>query len=140
MTSTTRPATAPASPFLDAAAKGVLLGDGATGTLLEERGVPMDSCLEMANVERPELVRQLHAEYIQAGADFVQTNSFGANRIRLESYGLADRVLELNTLAVRLAREAAQASGRRVFIAGDIGPLGAEVDEGDGQSRRSRSR
>jgi methionine synthase I (cobalamin-dependent)/5,10-methylenetetrahydrofolate reductase len=127
-TTSARPAKRTSPAFLEAISKRVLLSDGATGTLLEERGVPMDACLELANVERPDLVRQIHIDYIIAGADLVQTNTFGATRPRLAQYGLADRVAELNRAGVERAREAVEKSGRAVFIAGDIGPLG-EVDD-----------
>lgn len=129
MTSTTQPAEMVGSPFLQALSQRVLLSDGATGTVLQERGIPVDACLELANVDRPDLVRQLHLEYIQAGADLIQTNTFGANRPRLAAFGLEDRVRELNEAAVRIAREAVAAAGRPVFIAGDVGPLGQEMDE-----------
>jgi homocysteine S-methyltransferase len=133
MASTTEPAEGVASPFLSALEQGVLLADGATGTVLQERGIPVDDCLELTNVERPDLVRQLHLDYIAAGVDIIQTNTFGANRVRLRAYGAADRAVELNEAGVRLAREAAAGAGRRVFVAGDVGPLGDDVPEGEGR-------
>lgn len=117
------------SPFLKALKERVLLGDGAAGTVLQERGIPTDACLEKVNLDRPEMVRQLHADYIEAGADLIQTNTFGANRARLAAYGLDGQVELLNRRAVELAREAAAAAGRRVFVAGDIGPLDQDFDE-----------
>jgi methionine synthase / methylenetetrahydrofolate reductase(NADPH) len=107
----------------------VLIGDGATGTVLQERGVPIDACLEQVNLDKPSLVRQLHREYIDAGADLIQTNSFGANRVRLRGYGLEGKVAQVNRRAVEIANEAMALAGRRVFLAGDIGPIGPEVDE-----------
>ncbi|HXH21086.1 MAG TPA: bifunctional homocysteine S-methyltransferase/methylenetetrahydrofolate reductase [Dehalococcoidia bacterium] len=131
MASTTEPASDVAPAFLKAIETRVLLADGATGTVLHERGVPTDACLELANVERPELVRQLHLDYINAGADIIQTNTFGANRVRLQAFGLQDRVGELNAAGVRLAREAAASAGRRVFVAGDVGPLGEPLPDAE---------
>jgi methionine synthase I (cobalamin-dependent)/5,10-methylenetetrahydrofolate reductase len=126
-----QPASALASDFLKALSEGVLLADGATGTVLQERGVPVEGCIELANVEQPQLVRQLHEDYIQAGADLIQTNTFGANRFRLAAYALEGRVEELNRRGAEIAREAASAAGRRVFVAGDIGPLGQEAPEAE---------
>ena len=131
MASTTQPAETMTSPFLKAIAERVLLSDGATGTVLQERGIPTDACLELANVEHPEMVRQLHVEYINAGADVIQTNTFGANRVRLAFYGLQDRVAELNEAGVKIARAAVAAGGRTVFVAGDVGPLGQELSESE---------
>jgi homocysteine S-methyltransferase len=131
MASTTEPAGGVASAFLQAIETSVLLADGATGTVLQERGIPIDDCLELANLERPDLVRQLHFDYIAAGVDIVQTNTFGANRVRLGAYGLEARAAELNDAGVRIAREAVAAAGRRVFVAGDVGPLGEDVPEPD---------
>ena len=94
-----------------------------TGTVLQERGIPIDDCLELANVERPDLVRQLHFDYLAAGVDIIQTNTFGASRVRLRAYGAGDRVVELNEAGVRLAREAA---------------AGAVREDGSGSRRRCR--
>ena len=91
------------SPFLVAVAERVLLSDGAMGTALRERGVPDDDCLEKANIDRPALVRQLHREYIAAGADLIQTNTFGANRFRLARHGLEARTREINLAAAKAA-------------------------------------
>jgi hypothetical protein len=95
MASTAKPAEAVTSPFLIALSERVLLSDGAMGTVLQERGIPADACLELTNVDSPDVVRRLHVEYIEAGADLIQTNT-SANRYRLEAYGLQDRVAELN--------------------------------------------
>src|SRR5687768_4017561 len=107
------------SAFLDALGTRVLLADGALGTVLQERGVPTDACLEQVNLTRPGLVRGLHREYIEAGAELVQTNTFGANRYRLAAFGLEARVAEINRRAVRLTREAAALAGRSIFVAGE---------------------
>src|SRR3972149_1584460 len=118
----------PASPFLAALATRVLVSDGAMGTVLRDRGVPADDCLERANLDRPAMVRQLHREYIAAGADLVQSNTFGANRVRLAAYGLEGRVADLNRRGVEIAREAIAIAGRPVFCAGDVGPLGQRLE------------
>ncbi len=115
------------SPFLTAIAERVLLADGAMGTTLRDRGIPADECLEKANLDHASLVRQLHRDYIDAGADLIQTNTFGANRARLAPYSLDSRVAEINRRAVELAREAIALAGRPVFCGGDIGPLGEEI-------------
>jgi homocysteine S-methyltransferase len=129
MVTTLQPAETTDTPFLKALEERVLLSDGATGTVLQERGIPFDACLELANIEQPDLVRQLHIDYINAGADIIQTNTFGANSMRLAAYGLAGRVADLNRRAVELAREAVASSGRVVYVAGCVGPLGDEVDD-----------
>ena len=98
-----------------------LLGDGAMGTELQNRGLAPGECPELWNVEHPDRVRSIHRDYLQAGAELVLTNTFGASRFKLEKFGLADRVGELNEAGTRLAREAA---GRDHFVLGDIGPTG----------------
>lgn len=104
---------------------GTILGDGAMGTELLRRGdFSTDICLENLNLTHPALVRQVHLDYIEAGSEIVETNTFGANRIRLEAYGLGTFVREICHRAVRLAREAQQLTGQRIWIAGAVGPLG----------------
>jgi homocysteine S-methyltransferase len=114
-------------PFLLALEKGVLLCDGATGTLLHDRGVPLSACLEAVNLESPDLVAAIHRDYIEAGAEIIETNTFGATSVRLNRYGLADRVREVNRRAVDIAREAATEAGRTVFVAGAVGPIGVGI-------------
>lgn len=103
---------------------GVLVADGAMGTTLFDLGLEGGGCPESLNVERPELVTEVHARFIQAGADIVLTNTFGGNERRLRLHGLQEQVEELNAAAVACARSAVSASGRRVAIAGSIGPTG----------------
>jgi homocysteine S-methyltransferase len=126
---TSAPTAAPRqrSRFLEALEQRVLVADGAIGTMLQERGVPVDACLEQVNLTRPALVRALHRDYVEAGAELIQTNTFGANRHRLGQFSLEARVTEINRKAVQIAREAIALTGRNVFIAGDIGPLGVRV-------------
>ena len=101
-----------------------MLLDGAMGTLLYSRGVPQRACLDELVLARPELVSTIHLEYIEAGADAIETNTFGANRFRLAEYGLEQLAGRLNRRAAQLAREARETSGKEVLIAGSIGPLG----------------
>ena len=101
-----------------------LLCDGAMGTLLYARGITYEQCFDELNVTQPELIQSIHREYISAGAQIIETNTFGANRVKLDGYQLGDRVREINSRAVRLAREAREISGQPVFVAGAVGPSG----------------
>ncbi len=92
-----------------------LLCDGAMGTLLYARGVNYEQCFDALNLSQPELITNIHREYISAGAQVVETNSFGANRAKLEAYNLENRVREINFRAARLAREAREISGQPAF-------------------------
>jgi homocysteine S-methyltransferase len=105
----------------------VICGDGAMGTLLLDRGVPVDRCLEELCVVEPQRVRAVHDEYIAAGARVIETNTFGANAVRLARFGLEDRVREINEAAAHLA--VAAAKGKDVCVAGSVGPLGISADE-----------
>ena len=100
----------------------VLVCDGAMGTMLQAAGVSLDISLPELSVSRPELVKAIHGAYIAAGADVIETNTFGACRTRLARYGLENRVAEINQAGVRAAREAAAAADRPVLIAGSVGP------------------
>lgn len=112
-------------PFLDAVERGVVLADGAMGTLLRERGWRAPH--EVAALDAPELVRSIHQDYIAAGADLILTNTFEANRAVLERHGLGDRVHRANTVACRIARDAREITGQPLFIGGSIGPIGREL-------------
>lgn len=101
-----------------------LLLDGAMGTLLFSRGIPQRACLDELVLTRPEVVSTIHREYLEAGADAIETDTFGANRFRLAEYGLEKTVCEMNRRAVQLARQARETAGRDALIAGSIGPLG----------------
>ncbi|MDQ6828618.1 MAG: homocysteine S-methyltransferase family protein, partial [Gemmatimonadota bacterium] len=103
----------------------VLVFDGAMGTMLYARGVFINVCYDELNLREPDLVRDVHREYVRAGADVIETNSFGANRLKLALYGLETQVVEVNRRAAELAREAA---GEGVFVAGAVGPLGVRLE------------
>ena len=113
-----------ANPFVERLSRGAILCDGAMGTLLYERGVPFDSCFDQVNLSHPSLVVDIHREYIAAGSEIIETNTFGANRFKLEQFGLASQVRQINMKAARNAREAREISGNPVLIAGSVGPTG----------------
>jgi homocysteine S-methyltransferase len=104
-----------------------LISDGAMGTLLHQRGVSFDQSFDELNLTSPALVAEIHREYIEAGSNMIQTNTFGANRYKLAQHGLEKRVGEINTNAVELARRVVLASYKDVLIAGDVGPLGVRL-------------
>src|SRR5213594_594739 len=105
-------------------ADGPLLCDGAMGTMLYARGVSLDACFDVLNLNNPRLVQAIHAEYVAAGADLIETNTFGANRFKLAAHGLESQVREVNRRGVRLARDVRESTGRDVLILGSVGPLG----------------
>jgi methionine synthase / methylenetetrahydrofolate reductase(NADPH) len=110
-----------------------LLCDGAMGTLLYTRGITYEQCFDELNLTQPELIQSIHREYILAGAQIIETNTFGANRAKLEEHHLADKVRAINLRAVKLAREAREESGLPVFVAGAIGPSGRPLRAPDEQ-------
>ncbi|MEW6211148.1 MAG: bifunctional homocysteine S-methyltransferase/methylenetetrahydrofolate reductase [Acidobacteriota bacterium] len=103
----------------------VYVFDGATGTMLYSRGVYINRCFDELNLSNADLVAALHRDYVRAGADIIETNTYGANRVKLAAYGLEDKIRDINIAGARLAREAA---GDRVFVAGAIGPLGIRIE------------
>ncbi len=109
-----------------------MLCDGAMGTMLYARGVFINKCYDELNLSQPEMVRAVHAEYLQAGAEVVETNTFGANAFRLQRYGFRDKVHDINVAGVKLARECAiqiaEKQGTESFVAGSIGPLGVRLE------------
>ena len=114
-----------AQEFRDQFARRVWVADGAMGTMLYSRGVFINRCYDELNVSAPEMVRQIHEEYVKAGAEILETNTFGASRLRLAGFGLAEKLAAINAAGVRLAREAARDSA---FVAGAIGPLGVRIE------------
>ena len=103
----------------------VVLADGAMGTMLYARGVFINQCYDELVLRAPDLVREIHAEYVRAGAELLETNTFGANRVKLAPYGLDTQVAAINRRAAELAREAA---GERRLVAGAVGPLGVRLE------------
>lgn len=113
--------------FLEILSQKTLLADGAMGTMLHARGVSFDKCFDELNLTDPAAVADIHREYIEAGAQLIITNTFGANRFKLSKHGLRDDLTEINRAGVELARRAVSASFKDVFVAGDIGPLGVRI-------------
>src|SRR5437870_1297798 len=111
--------------FLSALEERVLVCDGAMGTMLYSKGVFISRCFDELNLSNPQLVREVHFDYINAGAEIVETNTFGANRRKLMTHGLAEQMREINIQGARVAREAA---GESVFVAGAMGPLGIRIE------------
>ena len=113
--------------------RAAVLCDGAMGSMLYGRGIFINRCYDELNVTQPELIREVHMEYLQAGAVVIETNTFGANALRLERHGLESRVREFNVAGVRLARECVEAMrqkhGTEAFVAGAIGPLGVRIGD-----------
>ena len=103
----------------------VLICDGAMGTMLYTKGVFISRCFDELNISSPQLVREVHADYVAAGADILETNTFGANRTKLMTHGLAEQTREINLQGGRIAREVA---GQDAFVAGAIGPLGIRIE------------
>src|ERR1700675_3800408 len=105
----------------------VLCGDGAMGTMLLEAGIPLERCFEELCVTEPDRIETIHQQYIAAGARVIETNTFGANAVRLERFGLEGRVAEINYAAAQIAVKTAR--GKKVYVAGSVGPLGISGEE-----------
>src|ERR1035437_8651241 len=110
-----------AAEFRDRLASRALVAGGGKGTMLYSRGVFINRCYDELSLSSPDLVRQVHQEYVKAGAEIRETNTFGATSPRLAAFGFADKLRDINRAAVRLAREA---SNGGPFVAGAVGPLG----------------
>ena len=104
-----------------------LLLDGAMGTMLYGLGVQSDQPFELLNLQNPKLVADVHRAYVEAGADIIETNSFGANRLKLDEYGLGEQVRVINETAVSIARRVIDSSFRPIWLAGSVGPLGGTL-------------
>ena len=104
-----------------------VLSDGAMGTILHQRGIGFDDCFDGLNLSQPAIIAEVHREYIEAGAQIIQTNTFGANRYKLARHGLEEKVKDINIAAVELVNRVIMASFKPVLIAGDVGPLGVRL-------------
>src|SRR5215813_4275956 len=111
--------------FFDALDARVLVCDGAMGTMLYSKGVFISRCFDELNLSNPQLVREVHIDYVKTGVDIIETNTFGANRTKLMTHGLAEQTREINVQGARIAREAA---GKDIFVGGAIGPLGIRIE------------
>jgi len=111
--------------FFDKLKSGVILFDGGFGTELYNRGIFINRCFDEVNISNPNLVKQIHEEYLKAGADVIETNTFGANRYKLSKYQLSDKVYSINHSGASLAKETA---GKNALVAGAIGPLGIKIE------------
>jgi homocysteine S-methyltransferase len=115
-----------AQNFIERLKQSPVLCDGAMGTLLYAKGIFINRCYDELNLSQPELIRGVHHDYLKAGAEIIETNTFGANSFRLARHSLADRVRDINVAGARVAREAAK--GFDVWVAGSIGPLGVRIE------------
>ncbi len=123
-------------PFLDALREGGLVGDGAMGSLLYERGVYINRSFDQVNLLQPELVYGIHRDYLQAGAHLLESNTYGANRIRLEQHGLAEKTEEINVAAMDILRRAAEGAA---YLGGSLGPTGLAPGEIRRRERQVRN-
>jgi homocysteine S-methyltransferase len=112
-------------PFLDRIDKRPVVCDGAMGTMLYSKGIPLNRSYDELNAAMPQLVKEVHLAYVKAGAELIETNTFGANKFRLEKFGFAEKIRELNLAGARLAREVA---GDDLYVAGAVGPLGIRLE------------
>ncbi|MGD8603947.1 MAG: bifunctional homocysteine S-methyltransferase/methylenetetrahydrofolate reductase [Anaerolineales bacterium] len=104
-----------------------ILMDGAMGTMLHASGESFESCFDLLNLTHPEVVLDIHRAYVEAGADIIETNSFGANVYKLAEHGLEDKLIEINQASVRLARQAIEEAGSMALVGGSMGPLGVRL-------------
>src|SRR5512141_2414025 len=111
--------------FRDAIDQRVLVCDGAMGTMLYAKGIFLNRSFDELNLTQPDLVAEVHQAYVRVGADVIETNTFGANRIKLGTFGLAERLHAINAHGVRIARHATR---EQAFVAGAIGPLGVRIE------------
>ncbi len=112
-------------PFLEKIDKRPVVCDGAMGTMLYSKGISLNRCFDELNAAMPQLVKEVHLAYIKAGAEVIETNTFGANKFRLQKFGLGEKVREFNLAGARVAREVA---GDDLYVAGAVGPLGVRLE------------
>jgi methionine synthase I (cobalamin-dependent)/5,10-methylenetetrahydrofolate reductase len=106
----------------------IVVFDGAMGTMLYSKGVFINQCYDELNLRAPEMITELHRAYVKAGAEIIETNTFGANRVKLTPYGLESQIAELNKAGAKLARAVADEAAKPVLVAGAIGPLGVRIE------------
>ncbi len=114
-----------AIPFRERMNQGAVVFDGGMGTMLYAKGIYLNTCFDELNLNNPHIVQQVHEEYLRAGADVIETNTFGASTFKLEPYGLGNRTREINLQGARIAREVA---GADKYVAGAVGPLGVPIE------------
>src|SRR6516225_9949161 len=116
--------------FRERLSQRIVVADGAMGTMLYANGVFINRCFDELSLSSPDLVSGIHRDYVAAGAEILETNTFGANRIRLGGFGLADKLKAINEAGVRLARQATSSSSAaaKPFVAGAMGPLGVRIE------------
>jgi len=117
----------PAHPFVERLARGPVVADGAMGTFLYDKGIPFDRSFDAMNLLDPALIQSVHREYLRAGAEVIETNTFGANRFRLGAHGVTDSARIVAREGARIARNAREEVGEPAFVAGAMGPLGKPV-------------
>src|SRR5262245_33111020 len=110
------------TPFLQALSERVILGDGGMGSEIYARGIFINRCYDELNLSNADLIRGIHRDYLKAGSELIETNTYGANRIKLGPHGLESRLEEILRAGVAIARDEA---GSRAYVAGSIGPLGS---------------
>ncbi len=125
--SETTQTTSRAAEFRQMLNRRAIVADGAMGTMLYARGIFINRCFDELNVTMPQMVKEIHQEYVRAGAEIIESNTYGASRVRLATFNIGDQVVAINRAGVRLAREAA-AERTDVFVAGAMGPLGVHLE------------
>src|SRR3954465_9662776 len=128
MTATLTPSSTRAAELREKLKSKIMVADGAMGTMLYSKGIFINRCFDELNLSAPQLVKGIHQEYARAGAEILESNTFGSNRVRLGAFGLAEKLRAINEAGVRLAREAA---GEQAFVAGGEGTVG-EKNESPG--------
>jgi homocysteine S-methyltransferase len=113
------------APFRERLTQGTIVFDGGLGTMLYANGVYLNRCFDELNLSAPDMVRQIHEQYVRAGAEVIETNTFGASKFKLEPHGVADRLRDIHYQGAKLAREAA---GEDRYVAGAVGPLGVPIE------------
>src|SRR5260370_758513 len=111
-----------AKAFREQLSRRVLVADGAMGTMLYDKGIFINRCYDELNLAAPDMIRQIHLDYVKAGAEILETNTFGANRMRLAAFGLGEKLRAINQAGVKIAREASRDTA---FVAGRTGTPGA---------------